>query len=126
MNTFKRVPSPNLTDFETVICRQELGSKNEAILMPKSESELASKFGAKTFDFGGNHSRPTANEAYGVGPQSVERDNPLHEFEGAEPAPEIITSSMLPTRTSLLRLFARSQITHPNLQRKKGRSAVDT
>lgn len=89
MDTFKRVPSPNLTDFETVVCRQELGSKNEAILVPKSESELASKFGAKKFDFGGNHSRPTANEAYGVGPQSVERGNPLHEFEGAEPDPEI-------------------------------------
>jgi hypothetical protein len=93
MDTFKRVPSPNLTDFETVVCRQEPGAKNEAILVPKSESELASKFGAKKFDFGGNHSKPTANDAYGVGPplwpQSVERDNPLHDFEGAEADPQI-------------------------------------
>ena len=93
MATFERVPSPNLTDFETVVCRQEPGSKNEAILVPKSERELASKFGAKKFDFGGNHSRPTANEVYCVGPplwpQSVERDIPLHEFEGAETDPEI-------------------------------------
>jgi uncharacterized membrane-anchored protein YhcB (DUF1043 family) len=93
MDTFKRVPSPNLTDFETVVCRQEPGAKNEAILVPKSESELASKFGAKKFDFGGNHSKPTANDAYGVGPslwpQSVERDNTLHDFEGAEADPRI-------------------------------------
>ena len=66
--------------------------------MPRSECELASNFGTKKFDFGGNGSRPTANEAYdkrviGVGPllspQSVERDSPLNEFDGAKTDPEI-------------------------------------
>lgn len=98
MDIFKRVPSSNLTDCENVFFRQRPGSNNQTVLVPRSERELASNFGTKKFDFGGNGSRPMANEAYdkrvtGVGPllspQSVERDSPLNEFDGAKTDPEI-------------------------------------